>query len=131
MLPAVLTRYEKASGVLWAALEFVLYGYVLVLTVRMIGEMCAFGVRGPPARDCLLHSSSPRPEPGPNVAPVGQVDVFFENPLNWIEFINQITFMFVFGLRIAQAPDPEPDPHVYLCAPHGPGPTLPPREPGP
>ena len=73
MLPAVLTRYEKASGVLWAALEFLLYAYVLVLTARMVGEMCAYGVA-----------------------------VFFQNPLNWIEFVNQATFMLVFALRIAQ-----------------------------
>lgn len=32
MLPVVLTRYEKASGVLWATLEFILYAYVIALT---------------------------------------------------------------------------------------------------
>ena len=25
---------------------------------------------------------------------------FFSNPLNWVEFINQFTFMLVFALRI-------------------------------
>jgi len=72
MMPAVLTRYEKASGLVWASVEFVLYAYVLLLTTRLIIEICGNGPRK-----------------------------FFASPLNWVEFVNQVTFMLVFALRIA------------------------------
>jgi len=73
MMPAVLTRYEKAGGILWATLEFILYGYVVVLTGRMLIEMCSLGL-----------------------------SEFFSGPLNCVEFLNQMTFMLVFCLRISQ-----------------------------
>ena len=73
LMPAVLTRYEKTGGYLWAVIEFILYAYVLVLTGRMVLEMYGIGLAA-----------------------------FFSGPLNWVEFINQLTFMLVFCLRISQ-----------------------------
>jgi len=70
-LPAVLTRYEKASGILWAAVEFLLYAYILLLTAVLVAEMYSKGLS------------------------------FFQEPLNWVELINQLMFMLVFGMRIA------------------------------